>query len=261
MRTQISTAGLALVATAASAVATAAPVAEPARKGEPPIEQMVVFRDGAEVAAKVAAKRTTAAVGRRSCAIAAATPLAALLATPGLGKMKLYDYGSCSSRPADSSGLFVRAIRGERNRGLDGWVYKVGRRLGTAGAADPAGPFGSGRLRARTPRGTKTRVLWFYCQFEGGSCQHSLELELDVDGREAAATVFGYDDAGKGTRVPGARISVRGRPDLGRTTGSDGEATLTFPARGTYALRAAKRDPRTGRDLMIRSFRQQVTIR
>ena len=36
-------------------------------------------------------------------------------------------------------------IAGERNRGQDGWVYKVGRRAGTAGAADAAGPFGNGR--------------------------------------------------------------------------------------------------------------------
>ena len=39
------------------------------------------------------------------------------------------------NRPAaTTSALIVTGIRGDRNRGQRGWVYKVGRRAGTTGA-------------------------------------------------------------------------------------------------------------------------------
>ncbi|MFN8130555.1 MAG: hypothetical protein U0R70_03290 [Solirubrobacteraceae bacterium] len=76
--------------------------------------------------------------GRRRCAVAAGTPLAALLAARP-GPVRLRDFGACGARPADAGSLFVAAVGGAANRGQDGWVYK-------AAAA-------SGRPAPRTSRG------------------------------------------------------------------------------------------------------------
>lgn len=252
MKAQTTTAALATAVVAAMAGTATAEPAEPAtaaQKGAPRVDHMVVFRRGAFVRDRVVAARTSARVGDRRCAVAAATPLAALLrARPG--RIDFHDYGSCSRRPADSAGLFVRAIRGQVNSGLDGWVYKVGRRLGTAGAADPAGPFGSGRLR----RGAD--VVWFYCVFDDGSCQRSLELRRSVDGRQVSVSVRGYDDAGDGIAIGRARVVAvrRGRSkrrEVARTDG-DGRATLTLGP-GRYLLHAARRGT-------IRAFPKLVTV-
>jgi hypothetical protein len=241
------------VLTAAAALATAAALASTAQaapsqataseRGVPSVRQMVVFRSGAVVSGRVLARRTTVAVGGRRCGVAAATPLAALLrAKPG--RIAFHDYGACSRRPADSSGLFVRAMRGERNRAQDGWVYKVGRKLATAGAADTAGPFGRGRLR----RGD--RVTWFYCrQHDSGSCQRSLELETRVAGDALSVTVTGYDDAGDGVAIAGATVRAAGRRV---TTDADGRATLTLPP-GSHRVQAGKRGT-------IRAFAERVRI-
>ena len=83
------------------------------------------------------------AVGRPRCAVAAGTPLAALAALRRAGgpAFRVRDYASCSRHAADASGLYVSARSArDRARGQDGWVYKVGNRVGTAGAADPRGP-------------------------------------------------------------------------------------------------------------------------
>ncbi len=141
-------------------------------------------------------------------------------------------------------------MRGERNRAQDGWVYKVGRKrsptqkLATAGAADPAGPFGSGRLREGD------RVVWFYCrQLTTGTCQRSLEVETEVDGSQLAVMVTGYDDAGDGAAIAGATVRAGGER---ATTGADGKATLTLD-RGRHLVYAAKQGT-------IRSFAERVTI-
>ncbi len=107
--------------------------------------------------------------GKR-CATGARTALSALAAT----KLPLTfkDYGACSRRPAESGSLYVRSIAGERASGADGWVYKVGRRVGTTGAADPSGAFGDGR-RLRTGQ----KVLWFWCVKDAAdACQRTLEV-------------------------------------------------------------------------------------
>lgn len=251
MKARASIAVLALAGTtAAVAGAAVTPTSTGAAKaGEVRVRQMVAFSSGETVAGAVRAARTTVEVKGRPCAIAANTALATLVrARPG--KLTLRDYGSCSQRPADAAGLFVRSIRGEANRGLDGWVYKVGRKLGTAGAADPAGPFGSGRLRARD------RVVWFYCVFEAGSCQRSLELSLARSGRALSATVVGYDDGGEGVPVAGARVVARREGGGGRafTTGADGKAAGPALEPGRYLVRATKRGA-------IRSFDTRVTVR
>lgn len=245
MKAQVSIAAVLIGAAglAASGHAVAPPAATTAQQGALRIEQMVVFRGEAVVGGRVSAKPTVAIVDGRRCAVAARTALATLLrADPG--RIGFHDYGDCSSRAADSAGLFVKSIRGERNRGQDGWVYKVGRKLATAGAADPAGPFGDGRLRAGQ------RILWFYCrQLAAGTCQRSLEIETAVDGRRLSVTVTGYDDAGDGVAVRGAEV-VAGEERA--TTGADGGATLTLD-RGGYSVHATKRGA-------SRSFARRVKI-
>lgn len=246
MKAQVATAAVLLggVATLATgAQAGPSPQTTSAQAGAPRIEQLVVFSGGAAIQRRVSARPATAKVGRRLCAIAARTPMATLLrADPG--PIRFRDYGNCSRRAADSVGLFVRSIRGERNRAQDGWVYKVGRELATAGAADPAGPFGDGRLRAGE------RVLWFYCrQRASASCQRSLEVATAIDGRRLTVTVTGYDDAGDGVAVAGASVRVGRRR---ATTERDGKATLTLE-RGSHRIHAVKRGA-------IRSFAERVTI-
>lgn len=246
MKAQLPTAA---VVAALCAAALLAPPLAAAEGGTPRIRQLVVFEDGPALERSVRAKRTQVEVDGRSCSVAAATPLA-VLARSGPERMRLVDYGMCSRRPADGSGLFVKAMGGEVNGGLDGWVYKVGTRLGTAGAADPAGPFGDGRLR----RGQ--RVVWFYCVFDAGSCQRSLVVRPTVTGREVSVTVTGYDDVGAGAPVARARVVAQrdgkrvGAPGV---TDADGRATLTLP-RGELVLHAR----RAG---MIRSFSVPVSIR
>ena len=234
--TQVSKAVLLAALGTTCAVAGAAPSAAEAKKGEPLVEQMVVLRDGTTTLRTVAAKRTTFEVEGRDCVVPAGTAMASLLQTRWRSQVRLRDYGSCSNRPIDSAGLFVKVIRRDVNRGLNGWVYKVGRKLGTAGAADPAGPFGAGRLRS------SQRVVWLYCVFVEASCQRSLEINLDVSGRSFAATVTGYNDAGEGVPIAGARITARvsGGTAVAAISESDGRATLVVPATGRYVLRASK---------------------
>jgi hypothetical protein len=233
-------------AVVATCLAGGAQQATAAKKGEPRIEQMVFFPGGKLVSGKVLAKRTSVRIGRRSCAVAAATPLAALLRSRP-GKLGFHDYGACSGRPADSSGLFVKAIRKHRNKGRDGWVYKLRRKLATAGAADPAGPFGNGRLR------NGEQVVWFYCrQFESGSCQRSLELEVTAGIAGAVAVkVVGYDDAGEGIAVAGAKVFADGAGVA--VTGSDGIARFTLTPGVKHSVQAK----RTG---MVPSFPVRVGL-
>jgi hypothetical protein len=233
---------LALAAAMATCATAAAQPAAAARKGEPRIDQMVVL-PGKQVLDHVRAKRTSVKIGKRRCAVAAATPLAALLRSKP-GKIGFHDYGACSKRPADGAGLFVKSIRRYVNTKRDGWVYKLRHRLATAGAADPSGPFGSGRLR------TGDRVVWFYCrQRDTGSCQRSLELELSpaVAGL-VSVTVTGYDDAGEGVPVSGATVTADG---TSATTDASGAAQLELAPGSEYEVRARRKG-------MIPSFPAQV---
>lgn len=249
MKAQVSTAVLVLAGVAVLAT-SAHGSAETTAKGAPLIDQLVVFRSGKVLDKRVRAERTTATVDGRGCGVAASTPLAALLRSKS-GTIGFHDYGDCSRRPADSAGLFVKALRGERNRAQDGWVYKVrrklatGSKLATAGAADPAGPFGNGRLRSGDD------VVWFYCrQFSTGSCQRSLELTAELDGRSATVTVRGYDDSGDGIDITGATVHAG---DKTATTDASGRATLTLK-RGRHDLYASRKGA-------IRSFGKRVTIK
>lgn len=209
----------------------------------PEVRQLVVFRSGASVQRRVRARSAAVRVSGRRCALAAGTPLAALVrARPG--RIVLRDFGSCTRRARDSGQLFVRSIRGDRNRGQDGWIYKVGRRLPDAGAGDPAGPFGRGRLRSGQ------RVTWFFGRKQGASFQRTLELKATVSGRNVTVLVRGYDDNGRGVTVPGAAVSSGAGS---AQTNANGHATLQLPP-GRHLFHASKPG-------FVRSFGERVVVR
>lgn len=217
--------------------------APPAVAAAPKVEQMVVFRDGDAVTRTVAAKEVRVRVERRRCAAGDGTALAALVRSR-VGRLGLRDFGSCSTRARDSAGLFVRSIAGERNRGQDGWVYKVGRRGATAGAADPSGPFGRGRLKSGQ------RVTWFYCRLRDGGCQRTLAIEARrAEPGAVSVTVRGYDDEGRGVPVEGATVSAGAASAV---SAADGSARLALPT-GGHRLVAEK-------DGLVRSFTERVAV-
>jgi hypothetical protein len=209
----------------------------------PGIRIMTVFRSGAASSRTVGLRGVRVRVGHKRCAVPARSALAALVRSRP-GPLGLKDYASCSRRAADAGGLYVRSIRGDRGRGQNGWVYKVGHKLANAGAGDPAGPFGRGRLR------NGQRVTWFYCLYRRG-CQRTLELSARAQGGGAVSVrVRGYDDAGKGVLVSGAKVSGGGRSAL---TDASGTARLVL-APGPRVIRASKSG-------LVRSFGERVTVR
>lgn len=236
--------GVAALALAAPPFGEAAADAprQPARAAAAPsVRQMVVFRDGHALTKRVSAAATTLNVSGRRCATGKGTALA-VLARSHVGRLRLRDFGACSSRPADAGLLLVTGIGADRNRGQRGWVYKVGRRAATAGAGDPSGPFGNGRLRAGQ------RVTWFYC-VRATDCQRTLEVRAEPTAGGIVATVRGYDDAGDGVAVEGARVSAGAVTGL---TAADGRVQLAL-ASGTHRLVARK-------DGLVRSFTELVEV-
>ena len=224
--------GLVALALAAPPVAGAA---------APKVEQLVVFRGGQALQKMPSTGTTTVRVNGRRCAAGGGTALAAL-ARSRPGTLRLRDFGSCSANPRDSAGLLVTGIRSDRNRGQRGWVYKVGHRAATAGAGDTGGPFGRGRLRAGQ------RVTWFYC-VRAADCQRTLELKATPMAGGIVASVRGYDDAGDGIPVEGARVTASG---VAGQTGADGRVQLALPP-GTHRVVARK-------DGLVRSFSERVEV-
>ena len=239
--------GAALAAPLAVAAAVGGPdsatATEAAASRSPVVEQLVVFRSGRAVGGKLRVGPVTVRVGRKRCAVGGATALAALVrGRPG--PLGIRDYGSCSRRAADAGGLYVRSVGSDRARGSNGWVYKVGHKLATAGAADPSGPFGRGRLRARQ------RLTWFFCLYRRG-CQRTLSLRATALGGGAVSVrVRGYDDGGRGIVVRGATVSA-GRARA--STDASGVAVLRLPG-GRHTVRAAKAG-------LVRSFGERVIVR
>lgn len=235
---------LAIVAAAVLGVpgaGDAAPQAAGSAAAAPLVRQMVVFRNGDAVTKTVRARQVLVRVGRRRCAAGGGTALAALVRSRP-GRLRLRDFGSCSRRPRDGFGLFVAAIGRDLARGQRGWVYKVGRRAATAGAADPSGPFGRGRLRSGQ------RVTWFYC-LRAGDCQRTLEVRARPDAGGIAATVRGYDDDGRGVPVEDATVRA-GRAS--GSTGPEGTVHLALSA-GSYRVVASKAG-------LVRSFPERVEV-
>jgi hypothetical protein len=226
---------------ALAAALTVAAVAAQAASAAPRVQQLVVFRDGAAVQKRTGTGAARVTVGRRRCTVGDATALAGL-ARSHVGRLRIRDFGACSLRPRDASGLIVTGIRDNRNRGQRGWVYKVGRRAATAGAADMAGPFGRGRLRAGQ------RITWFYC-VRAGDCQRTLAVRAAVVSGGILASVRGYDDAGDGVPVEGASVTASGMTGV---TGADGTVELALPP-GTHRVVARK-------DGLVRSFAERVEV-
>jgi hypothetical protein len=229
----------------AMGVAAAAVAPAPAVAAAPKVHQLVVFRDGSFRAKTVSAGRASVKVNGRRCAVAPATPLAALLKSRP-PTLRLKDFGSCSKRARDSAGLFVNRIGRDVNAGQDGWVYKVGNRSGSAGAADPTGPFGNGRLR------NGARVVWFYCHMQGSTCQRTLaftKLDTNTPG-VLLARVKAYDDRGKG--IPAAGVTVHLDGTTG-TTDASGSVRIAAPG-GRHRLYADGGG-------YVRSFDTRVAVR
>ena len=169
-------------------------------------------------------------VGSRRCTVSGRTPLGVLAATSL--PVRVRDFGSCGRRVADAASLFVTRIGSERNRGQDGWVYKVGRKVSSAGAGDRSGR----RLRGGD------RLLWFYClQGRSGGCQRSLEATPDrasaAPGETVRVTVRGYDDNGRGIAVEGATVTLG---SASATTDASGVAQVVVPSAGRLTLGAVR---------------------
>jgi hypothetical protein len=218
------------LALAPAAIAAGAPGPAAAAATAPRVEVMVAGKAKVLAAPRfVRPSATTLTVGRRRCGVASATPLAALAAVRRAGgpDFRLRDYGSCSRRTVDSSALFVTQVGPDRNRRADGWVYKVGRRVPSIGAADPSGR----RLR------TGDRLTWFYCRAQSsGGCQRTLEVvPLSAAGQALRVLVRGYDDNGRAVVVAGAAVSAGVQTAV---TGADG--TASFPPVGAAATRTVQ---------------------
>lgn len=225
--------------------------AVPAAAAVHQVDQMVVFPAGVARSAHVFPYQTSVRIGRKRCAVAASTPLAALVRSR-IGPLSLRDYGACSKRPADGGSLFVSAISNVHNRGSDGWVYKVGQvgrpsaMLGTAGAADPAGPFGHGRL------GRGAQVTWFWCHVTkaDAGCPHTLSVTVaSSPPGTLTVRVKHVDDHGHGAIAAGATVHAGRRS---ATTGADGLARFSV-SRGDHLAVWAEQPGR------IRSFRTPVS--
>lgn len=242
------------LAAVAVAVAPAALWAPPASAGTPKVEVLVVGRTSVlQEPVKVRAGSVKVKVKGRKCAVAAGTPLSALAAVRAKGgpSFGLKDFGACSRRAADAGGLFVTKIGPDRNSEQDGWVYKVDRKVGSAGAGDAAGPFGTGRrLKSRQ------RLTWFWCVTQpSGGCQRTLEVTFRstsvAPGASLRVGVRGYDDQGRSKRVAGATVLLG---SLTATTDASGRATVTAPsAPGRYKVIAEGAG-------MVRSFPVTVEV-
>ena len=194
-------------------------------------------------------KQRTVKVGARRCRVGARTPLSLLAATRL--KLGIRDYARCGRDPSAAGGLYVAKVGREREKGRGGWVYKVGRRAGTAGAADPAGSFGTGRLLRHGQR-----VTWFWCELQAsGSCQGTLEARPDRraarPGEALRVTVRGYDDFGRGVATAGAAVRLG---SAAATTDAQGVALLTVgPQTGRLRLTATRAGS-------VRAFPVTVTV-
>jgi hypothetical protein len=198
---------------------------------------------------EVRLKQRTVKVSGRRCRVGARTPLSVLAATRL--RLGIRDYARCGRDPRHAGGLYVAKVGREREKGRGGWVYKVGRRAGTAGAADPAGSFGTGRQLRHGQR-----VTWFWCELQAsGSCQRTLEARPELrtarPGEALRVTVRGYDDYGRGVAAAGATVRLG---SAATTTDAQGVAVLTVgPEVGRLRLTAT----RAG---LVRAFPVTVTV-
>ncbi len=241
---------LLMLAAAGAALAPAGLPAAAAAKGKraaskaPLVEVTLVTRAGTLLGPlQVRAREARLKVGSRRCTIAAGTPLAALAAlqakkAAGVPALKATDYSGCGSKPSSSNGLYLRAVGKERAAGPDGWIYDVNGRRGTSGAADSAGPFGTGK---RLKNGQ--RVNWRWCHADtdpDGGCGPELRLSLPAKANSAQPLAVQVQeragaDGEEVTVAARAGITViaqtLGGAELTRTvTAAGGTASLALPA-------------------------------
>ena len=219
-------------------------LAAPATASAAEVELMVVGKERVlRAPADVRLKARSVKVAGRRCRVGAATPLSVLVATKL--KLGLRDYGHCTRRPRDAAGLYVTRVKREREKGRGGWVYKVGRKTPSLGAADVSRRLRDGR-----------RITWFWCeQDSGGGCQRTLEARPDrtsaAPGETLTVTVRGYDDQGRGVAVAGATVTLGSATAVSDAAGA---AVLTVPAEpGQLALEATA-------DGLVRAFPVEVTV-
>jgi hypothetical protein len=215
--------------------------AAPATASAAEVDLMVVGKERVlRAPTEVRLKERTLKVAGRRCRLGAATPLSVLVATRL--KLGLRDYGRCGKRPRDAAGLYVTRVKREREKGRGGWVYKIGRKTPSLGAADP-----SRRLR------DGQRVTWFWCeQDDAGGCQRTLEVRPDrtsaAPGETLTVSVRGYDDQGKGVAVEGATVTL-------------GSATAVSDAAGTAVLTVIESgELEATRDGLVRAFPVEVKV-
>ena len=224
----------------AAALALAGAAAAPAESA-PRFDQLVVFRDGdAEERHGRHRAHVRTRAGDHRCRVPKATPLAALVRSE-VAELGILDFsGSC-----DPASLFVSRIGPNKNRGQSGWVYKVGNRQGTTGAADP-----SGALRQRAadaPRPGHMVLL----RLRGRRLPAHTRPARARDGRRTR------EGASDGLRRRGPRSSARGR------AGPVGRPVTPRPTR-TGSRRSACRRAATGYTRRssgyVRSFDERVRV-
>ena len=208
--------------------------AGPAGAQTPRVDAMVVDPSGRVVAgpARVGLRAVTVRSGSRRCRLRSGLPLNVL----SLMRVPFGARGDCDA-------LYVFQVRGHRETGRAGWVYKVGRRLPSRSASDPGGALRTGQ-----------RLVWFWCR-QAGNCQRTLAMAAPRSVRRGVrfrVTVRGYDDFGRGRRIRGAVVRSGG----GSTARSNarGEATFRATRAGRVRLVATRRG-------MVRSFSSVVTVR
>jgi hypothetical protein len=222
---------LAVAALGAVTAAGAAPAPAPR------VQMMVVGRTHTLLRAHTFTLRASSVtIGHRHCSVPHGTALAGLLAARL--PLTVTDAAGC-----DPAALFVRRVGPDRNHGIGGWEYKVGRASPSLGAGDPAG-----RLRGGE------RLLWFWCD-RAASCQRTLTVKAPsavTAGASLAVTVLGYDDNGHGRGISGATVRLGSASSL---SGAGGLARIPAPATpGRYGLSATK----TG---LIASFPFEVSVK
>jgi hypothetical protein len=224
---------------ATGAVVALAAAAAPAQAAAPKVQQLVAFRNGTAVQRQVTASQVKVTVGKKRCAVGAGTALAAL-ARSKVGAIQLHDYGSCSSNARDAAGLYVKRIRKDGAKGVNGWVYKVGSKASSAGAGDPAGRVTSG-----------ARITWLYCHMGSNGCQRTLALTgKPLGGGQVRVSVRAYDDNGKSRAASGATVHVG---NVTAKADSHGNATISA-APGTRKVYAQSKG-------LVRSFTERIDVK
>ena len=227
---------------ALGAVAAAPPAAADARAK---VRVMVVGKSAVLAGPqRVALKARTARVAGKRCSIGRATPLSVLAGT-GV-PFRLQDYGACSAGRATPARSTSAGSAPTARAGTDGWVYKVGRRAGSGGAADPGRLVRHRAAAARGPAGALVLVRQGRRRLLPADARGHARAHARGAGRGALVTVRGYDDSGAGVPVEGAVVNLGESTALtgaGRRRDRDGARGRRPPAAGRPSPAASSRSP------------------